>query len=89
MARKGERLREELAAVDEEMVLADGFDDAIIGYVEIAGGSTLALYDREKCIKVLMQRDKMSRADANEFFDFNVVGSYVGDRTPAFATIIK
>lgn len=36
-----------------------------------------------------MQRDKMSRADANEFFDFNVVGSYVGDRTPAFATIIK
>jgi len=31
-----------------------------------------------------MRRDKMSIEDAYEFMDFNVVGSWVGDRTPIF-----
>ena len=44
----------------------------------------MAVYDYEKCIQVLVERDGMTREDAEEFFDFNVVGAYVGENTPIF-----
>lgn len=82
--------KEDLTEVleDCEALLADGFDQALIGYAEQPGGNLLALYDRNLCIKVLMNRDKMTKEDAVEFFEFNVIGSYVGDRAPMFATIM-
>lgn len=73
---------------DSEALTADGFEDALIGYMERAGQSPVALYSREMCIQILMNRDGMSLDGANEYFDFNVVGAYVGDGTPAFATLI-
>ena len=41
-------------------------------------------YDTNKCIKILMSRDKMSREEAIEYFEYNVAGAYVGDHTPSF-----
>jgi hypothetical protein len=46
---------------------------------------TIALYDQEKCIEHLMEAYECTRDVAEEYFEFNVVRSYVGDRTPAFA----
>jgi len=46
------------------------------------------LLDKDKCIELLMA-DGMSLDDAYEYFDFNVIGSWVGEGTPAFATLIK
>ena len=66
-----------------EILLADGFEQALIGLGR-QFNKYLAVYSREECIKVLMYRDGMSREDANEFFDFNVVGAYVGENTPVF-----
>jgi hypothetical protein len=65
-------------------LFADGFDDAILGVARRFGADPLVAYSREKCISVLMKRDKMSEEDANEFFDFNVIGSWVGEGTPLF-----
>lgn len=79
---------EYMQEMDEEILLADGFEDALVGYVEIFN-KTIALYDREKCITVLMERDKMAREEAEEFFDYNVTGGYHGEKTPGFATILK
>jgi len=76
--------RDTLAEIDEDMLLADGFDDAIIGYAQRCGQPALAVYDRERCIDVLMKRDGMTHEEAEEFFEFNVVGAWVGDRTPLF-----
>jgi hypothetical protein len=78
---------ENLSEINPDALLADGFEDALIGYVERFGQPTVALYDREKCIGVLMKRDGMSREDAEEFFGFNVIGAWVGENTPAFATL--
>jgi len=72
----------------EEATLADGFEDALIGIVEWFGHPPVALYNREKCIAILMERDGMDWEEAEEFFGFNVIGSYVGESTPAFATIV-
>jgi len=42
----------------------------------------VALYDYEKVIEHLME--DMSREEAVEYFEFNVVGAWHGDDTPAF-----
>jgi hypothetical protein len=76
-------IREVLAEIDEEILMADGFDDAVIGYAQRCGQPALVVYDRDKCIEVLM-KDGMTHEEAEEYFEFNVVGSWVGERTPLF-----
>jgi len=66
------------------MLLADGFSRAFIGIGHRAGSNDIAVYDYDRCAKVLMRRDGMTEEEAYEFLDFNVVGSYVGDLTPIF-----
>jgi len=76
--------RELLASIDIQLVCADGFDDAILGICERAGGLDVVAYDSKKCIDILMSNDEMDEAEANEYFYFNVVGAYMGERTPVF-----
>lgn len=80
-------VRDELSEFNDEMLFADGFDEAIIGIVERAGQPTVALYDTRKCIKILMDEDGMSYDEALEYFEFNILGSYMGKNTPAFCTL--
>jgi hypothetical protein len=63
---------------DEEILKADGFDDAVIG---IDTNSTRLIYSVEKCIEILMKQG-MDITEAMEYFDYNVSGSYVGEKTP-------
>jgi hypothetical protein len=76
--------KEELAMIDEKILLADGFEDALIGYGE-QFNKTFAVYDRSKCIQIIMDRDGMTLEE--EYFEFNVVGAYVGDLTPCFTSL--
>jgi len=77
--------REEVAEFcGDEALFADGLDEAIIGYMQ-RGATMVALYDANKCIEVFITNDGMSEEEAREHFDFNVLGSWVGDYTPAFA----
>jgi hypothetical protein len=63
---------------DEEFLKADGFDDAIIGVDEM---TMRLIYSVTKCIDILMA-EGLTEDDAMEFFDFNVGGAYVGEKTP-------
>lgn len=64
---------------DEVLVLADGFDGAVIG---VDTSTMRIIYSVCQCIEILMEREGMNIDEAIEFFEFNVRGSYVGDRTP-------
>ena len=79
-------VREWCAEIDEEIILADGFDDAFVGVAERCGMGPVAVYDREKCIDVLTREHAASYEEAEEHFEHNVVGAYVGERTPMFIT---
>ncbi len=68
----------------DEILLADGFEDAFMGIVESFGSKPKALYNSEKCIDILMSRDRMKYDEALEYFTFNVEQAYVGEYTPAF-----
>tara|TARA_R100001463_G_scaffold90677_2_gene145371 strand:- start:1486 stop:1707 length:222 start_codon:yes stop_codon:yes gene_type:complete len=63
------------------MLLADGFEKAFIGTGR-QFNKELAVYDYDKCIEILSI--DMGYEDAVEFFEYNVVGAYVGDETPIF-----
>jgi hypothetical protein len=69
---------------DDEILLADGFEDAFIGIAESNGSHPKALYNEDKCVDILIERDGMDYEEAIEFFQFNVAGAYVGEYTPAF-----
>lgn len=69
--------------MSDMIMMADGFEDAFIG-IGTQFNRHFAIYDREACIKVLMDRDGMSEEDAEEFFEFNVIGAWVGHGTPVF-----
>lgn len=85
---KDEEYKDLLAEANPEMIFFDGFEDALIGFSTRFGMEPVALYDRNKCIKILIDRDKMTLEEAEEFFEFNTAGAWVGDATPAFAVII-
>ncbi len=67
----------------EEALLADGFEDALVGYGR-RFNYPVAIYDYDKCLEVMVERDGMTEEEAIEFFDFNVGGAYVGENTPVF-----
>ena len=63
---------------ESEILIADGFDEAVIGIEE----STMRLiYSVNRCIEILII-EGMSWEDAIEHFNFNVKGGYVGEQTP-------
>jgi hypothetical protein len=62
---------------DEEILIADGFDDAVIGIEE---NSMRLIYSVHLCIEIL--KDEMNEIDAMEHFTYNVSGGYVGEKTP-------
>jgi len=76
-------VREWLAEQDAELLLADGFDDAIIGIGERCSQPPVVVYDAQKCID-LIAAEGMDPESAAEFFAFNTAGAWVGDRTPIF-----
>ena len=71
-----------------DVLIADGFDDAIMGIVERYGTNPVVLYNKDKCLKTLQNRDGMSESEAIEFYYYNIVGSYMGEHTPCFAEIL-
>ena len=78
---------DEIAEINPEAMLADGFDDAILGMCIQFGAEPIVAYDYEKCLNILMDRDGINRTDAIDFMEFNVIGSYVGLHTPVFIMI--
>ena len=67
----------------EEVWVADGLDDALMGYGEQAG-QTVAVYDYEKCLEIFMQRDGMDQDEAAEHMSYNVAGAYLPGKPPVF-----
>jgi hypothetical protein len=77
-----EEILKELQQENPEALLADGFKTALVGVVRRVGQPTLACYDAELCIQILAE--DMSHEEAQEHFDFNVAGAWVGIHTPVF-----
>jgi len=72
----------------EGAVLLDGLDDAIVGIVEDFHGPRI-LYSQQKILTILQERDLMTQSEAEEFYDYNIKGLYVGEQNPVFLITIS
>ena len=80
-------IREELSQEwDTEFLYLseEEFDEAIIGVSERIGETPVIAYDTTKIVEVLSR--SMSVDEAYEYFEFNILGAYVGEKTPVFIT---
>lgn len=64
---------------EEDILKADGFDEAIIG---IDQNSMRLIYSVSKCIDILTE--DMNEDEAIEYFEYNIASAYVGEQTPIF-----
>jgi hypothetical protein len=81
-------IRDELAEIDPDLLLMDGFDDCIIGICESFGSVPVVAYDYDRVLANL-QASGMTYEEAVEYHEFNQVGAYVGERTPVFIRRIE
>ena len=81
-------IREAIAEIDDEIIIYEGFDDAIVGIMERFGNERYLVYDYDKCLQIL-EGQGMDREGAIEYFDFNVLGAWVGEKTPGFLARIE
>lgn len=67
----------------EIIVYPDGFEDCIVGVAEKFGGPPVAVLDLEKILSKL-RKEGMTYEKAIEYFEYNILGSYLGDQTPVY-----
>lgn len=79
-------LREELSEEYGDLLFMTQveFDEAILGVAERICMEPVVAYSTPKIIEILA-RD-MTEEEAVEYFEFNILGAYVGERTPVFVS---
>jgi len=77
-----------LDEANPEALFADGLEEACIGHTEIwehdGTRRHLAVYSKQKVVRLLVERDKMTPEAAYEYADFNIYSAYMGPNTPLF-----
>jgi hypothetical protein len=88
--------REELMIIleEEECLIADDYNDCLIGITE--GANPVAVYSTQKVITKIFEEIKSDKnyegedpyMDAIEHFQYNIAGSYVGEKTPVYINML-
>ena len=69
----------------EGAILLDGLERAIIGIVEDFGSpGRKILYSKQRILDILQERDLMLMGEAEEFYDYNILGLYAGEQNAVF-----
>jgi hypothetical protein len=96
-------IRDEIAEINPEALLLDGFDEAIIGMAERINLGPIIAYDVEKIIEILANDMEVEEDDledgqsiedlkismAYEYFYFNIQGAWMGENTPIFISKLQ
>lgn len=61
----------------------DGSDDSCVGWVCWSGRSPILCYSIKSILAQFMS-DGMDEEEAEEFFEFNTIGAWMGEGTPCF-----
>ena len=77
----------DLDSYAEGAVLLDGLEDCIVGIVEEFGNGKRMLYSKELILQKLQTRDLMTREDAEEFYDYNILGLHAGEQNAVFLDV--
>lgn len=82
----------DLQELNEDAIVLDGLDEAIIGiHVRSEHQSSVLVYDLDKIIHKFMDRDDMDEEEAMEFVGRNITGAFVGNQPndPIFIMVYR
>ena len=69
----------------EGAILLDGLEDAIIGIVEdFDSPGRKILYSKPRILHILQERDLMTYGEAEEFYDYNILGLHASEQNAVF-----
>jgi hypothetical protein len=77
--------RDEIAENYPELLVLDPeyFDEAILG-VASRINTVAVCYSESKIIEILMREDGMDYDEAFEYYQFNIIGAWMGEHTPVY-----
>ena len=83
---KPEEIKEHLAEINEEAIIYDNLDEALVGIGHRFGMDGIAIYDMDKVFKCLEKElgPDVTGDEVIEYFDYNVIGTWAGEHTPMF-----
>lgn len=70
------------------LLILPGHDNAILGVLERFGGNPAVIYDKEVVLQNLVE-DGMSPDEAVEWYEFNMLGAWVGENTPVYLVRVE
>jgi hypothetical protein len=68
----------------EGAILLTDLEDCIVGVVEEFGNGRRILYSKQLILNKLQERDLMTEEEAEEFYDYNILGLYAGEQNAVF-----
>jgi len=69
--------------LNDEALYPDGYENEIIGIV-MTYNRHLFLMDSDAIINKMINEEHITFEEAQEYFDYNIKGAYVGENTPVF-----
>lgn len=84
-----DEFKEVVAEVNPDALLADGLEDAAIGYTLNTHGEHVVVYDYDKCVEAIVGAGDMSHEDAEEYLAFNTLCAYVGPHGPLYVKVLR
>ena len=77
-----------LAGFDSDTLLfMDGYDDCVVGVVERFGQPPIVCYEKESVLLQIARESGMTEEDAEEWFEYNQIGAWMGEATPCFISL--
>ena len=64
------------------------YDHCMVGIGYRFNAGPLAVYDIERVLQVL-EKDGMTEEEAIEWYEYNIIGGWVGDGTPIFINLFQ
>jgi hypothetical protein len=66
------------------MIKADGFDNAILGVTTLPDGTEVMVYDKRRCIQIIMFTLGFDYNESIGFFEFNIRLPDLGESAPLY-----
>jgi len=82
-----DEVKDFLEEANEDALLCDGLEGALVGIGYSFGRSPVAVYDTSLILDIFVKKDGMTYEEAWEFFEYNVLGAYCGEHMPIFVEL--
>jgi len=81
---KPEDIKKIITELNSQAIFLKGFEKALYGTGKAIGGQTVAIYDADDCLHILIDEHEMDETEAWEHFNNTVTGGVSNPNKPIF-----